>query len=120
MELKDAIDEVKRVTPETDPWTGWEIVQHGKPDHIDEAIATILNAVVKGELVAAHAIRHITPSQSLITLEVKSFGAKQIQCATEGCTEPAIDHIIMGGVGSDYCLDCSDKVIAARNKDQPK
>ncbi len=40
------------------------------------------------------------------------FGAKQKKCTTDGCTETTIDHIIMGGIGSDYCIDCADKIIA--------
>lgn len=40
-----------------------------------------------------------------------SFGAKQRKCTTDGCEEQAIDHIIMGGIGSDYCIECADKII---------
>ena len=52
MTLQEAIEEVKRVTSECDPWTGYEFLQYGddEPSNVDNAIATILNAVVKGEL----------------------------------------------------------------------
>lgn len=52
MELKEAIEEVKRVTPMDDPWTGREFCQdsYDDPSYLEVCIATILNAVVKGEL----------------------------------------------------------------------
>lgn len=51
MDLKEAIDAVKWVTRDNDPWTGNDISGDDQnASAIDTAIATILNAVVKGEL----------------------------------------------------------------------
>lgn len=50
MTLQDAIEEVKRVTLRGG-WNGWDIAgENREPKEVDHAIATILNAVVKGEL----------------------------------------------------------------------
>ena len=51
--------------------------------------------------------------QSVGPLSVNIFGARQAKCATEGCTERAIDHIVAGDVGSDFCVTCSDKIQAS-------
>ncbi len=48
MTLQEAIVYLQKNTvPE---WTGIQVAVNGKPDTVDHAIATILNAVVKGEL----------------------------------------------------------------------
>lgn len=50
MTLQEALDYIRKVTPEDDRWTMWDISGEDDPCHADKAIATILNAVVKGEL----------------------------------------------------------------------
>lgn len=65
MKLQAAIDEVKRVTRvddeagQGDRWTGWDFTNQQDahdPTPVDDAIATILNAVVGGALVPAPAV----------------------------------------------------------------
>ena len=52
MKLQDAIEEVKRITPGDKPWTQYDFSDgdYWGENLTDQAIATILNAVVKGEL----------------------------------------------------------------------
>lgn len=50
MTLQDAIEYIRKVTPDDGRWTMWDIAGDEEPSHADKAIATILNAVVKGEL----------------------------------------------------------------------
>lgn len=50
MTLQDAIDKVKKSVPIDEPWSAENISGDYPPDKMDYAIATILNAVVKGEL----------------------------------------------------------------------
>ena len=55
--LERAIAELKRVTPENYPWAGDDFHDEGAVADVclmDDAIATILNAVVSGDLVPAH------------------------------------------------------------------
>lgn len=52
--LTNAINVIISVTPETDPWTGRDFSSAPGDCHaIDDAVATILNAVVAGDLVPA-------------------------------------------------------------------
>lgn len=53
--LTNAINVIISVTPETDPWTGrdFSCAPGGYCNEIDDAVATILNAVVAGDLVPA-------------------------------------------------------------------
>lgn len=49
-----AIDHIRRITPQNDPWTGQDVADGtngGDPLDIDYDIATILNAVVSGQLI---------------------------------------------------------------------
>lgn len=48
-DLRDAIAELRRVTPENDPWQRGDLGGGGSP--VDDHIATILNAVVSGDLI---------------------------------------------------------------------
>ena len=50
MTLTEAIEYIRKVTPEDDLWTMLDIAGDDEPCHAATAIATILNAVVKGEL----------------------------------------------------------------------
>lgn len=52
MTLQEAIEEVKRITPGDKPWKQYDFSDgdYWVENPTDQAIATILNAVVKGEL----------------------------------------------------------------------
>ena len=53
MDLNDAIAELRRVTPADDPWQGRDLGPYETPElasPTDNAIATILNAVLSGQL----------------------------------------------------------------------
>lgn len=56
-ELAAAIASVKRATPETAPWSASDFSDAENPPEIDQHIATILNAVVSGDLAEAIALR---------------------------------------------------------------
>jgi len=52
--LEEAAEYIKKVTPEDDPWVGSDMSVYEESetvDYIDHCIATILNAVVSGDLV---------------------------------------------------------------------
>ena len=52
-----AIAHIRRITPSNDPWTAKDIAFESEaPDEIDDSIATILNAVVAGQLILADAL----------------------------------------------------------------
>lgn len=48
-DLKDAIAGLRRVTPENDPWQRGDLGGGGSP--VDDHIATILNAVLSGDII---------------------------------------------------------------------
>lgn len=45
---------------------------------------------------------------------LNSEGLEKAQCATVGCGRPATQRFEAGGVGSDHCDDCAEKIRAAR------
>lgn len=52
--LQEAIQYVKDVTPENNPWVGADLSEYETSElvaYVDDCIATILNAVVSGDLV---------------------------------------------------------------------
>ena len=65
--LEEAVDYIKKVTPEDDPWTAADVSPYESTnmvDHIDHCIAAILNAVVSGDLVLRSAmIDYLTEEQ---------------------------------------------------------
>ena len=42
------------------------------------------------------------------------------ECASDGCTHPAVVHIEIDDVGSDHCAACADTIRKQYEKDAPK
>lgn len=80
--LAKAIQHLRRITPKHDMWTGQDIADGtngGDPIDIDYDIATILNAVVNGDLVRAD----LVPAPS-VTVEAITAVANEIMSDLSG------------------------------------
>lgn len=127
----EAQAEIERLRKEVDYWKGHVSGANHQRDAANARADTAHNAAIEAAAQAiskgawglsvngaADLIRALkrTTQQPAATPEAEfkaiSFGARQKKCATDGCEGQPIDHIIMGGIGSDYCLDCADKIIA--------